>query len=132
MPPDPASDMAEAWLQFARDDLSMAETLAAASERPRGICYHSQQAVEKALKALLVQRGEDPPRTHDLLRLNCEVKPPLFSDDDEDTLSDLTSWAVDQRYPADQPEPSAEDATRAVEFTRRALAAVGKRFRGGE
>ena len=33
-------------------------------------CYHSQQCAEKSLKAYLISKMTDPPRTHDLLELN--------------------------------------------------------------
>ena len=35
----------------------------------RAACIHSQQAVEKALKALLLEREQRPPRTHNLITL---------------------------------------------------------------
>ncbi|MGH9030212.1 MAG: HEPN domain-containing protein [Acidimicrobiales bacterium] len=51
-------------MERAVEDLAMAEMVAAAQGPPWGVCCHVQQAVEKGLKALLVQEGEDPPRTH--------------------------------------------------------------------
>ena len=32
----------------------------------RGICFHAQQAVEKALKTFFVAAGKKPPHTHNL------------------------------------------------------------------
>ncbi len=37
-------------------------------------------------------------------------------------LASLTVWSVEQRYPADQPEPTGAGATAALEFGRVALA----------
>lgn len=34
------------------------------------VCFHSQQAIEKLLKALLISKGTVPPRTHDLVALD--------------------------------------------------------------
>lgn len=106
----------------------MADALATAEAAPWGVCYHAQQAVEKALKAVLVVAGEDPPRTHNLVRLNAAVDPPVLGVSDEDTLATLTLWSVEQRYPADQPEPTDSDAADALEFGRRAVAAVEGRL----
>jgi HEPN domain-containing protein len=102
----------------------MAETLAEGAAPPWGICYHVQQAVEKGLKALLVAAGSDPPWTHNLVRLNRALDPAPFSLDDEDVLASLTVWSVRQRYPANQPEPTAAETADALEFGRAALARI--------
>jgi HEPN domain-containing protein len=52
-----ATRLAGEWLQYALDDLVVAEGhLANEAVPPRYVCYQSQQAAEKALKALLVAR----------------------------------------------------------------------------
>ena len=118
------------WMARAEDDLFMAETVAAGSGPPWGTCYHVQQAVEKASKALIVAADEDPPRTHNLARLNIAVEPAMFEGEDDDMLASLTLWAFQQRDPADQPEPTAADAQAALAFGRRALHAAGSQLRG--
>ncbi len=59
---------AEAWLAISAEDLQSAEVLL---ERKlfRMACYHAQQSVEKVLKALLIDREIDIPRTHNILDL---------------------------------------------------------------
>lgn len=106
----------------------MADALAAAKAASWGVCYHVQQAVGKALKALVVAAGEDPPRTHNLVRLNAAVDPPVLGASDEDALAALTVWSVEQRYPADQPEPTDSDAADALDFDRRAVGAIERRL----
>lgn len=56
------------WLREADDDYHAAEVLLA-SGHARAACLHGQQAVEKALKAALIERGQRPPRTHGLITL---------------------------------------------------------------
>jgi HEPN domain-containing protein len=61
--------------------------------------FHAQQAVEKCLKAALVLRGEDPPRTHDLVFLVealavVGVTAPLSKGD----AAALYPYAVELRY----------------------------------
>jgi len=35
----------------------------------RGTCFHSQQCVENALHALVIEKGKRPARTHDIIEL---------------------------------------------------------------
>lgn len=118
----------DSWLSRARDDLAVAETLLAAESPAWAVCYHVQQAVEKGLKALLVVAGEDPPKTHNLVRLDSALTPRVFEPSDDDMLASLTLWSVEQRYPADQPEPTPDEAREATAFRRRALRTIEARI----
>ena len=65
--PDLAVREAQRWLRFAAEDLDAAQRLLAdRASAPRHVCWHSQQAAERALKAVLVLEGIDFPFTHDL------------------------------------------------------------------
>lgn len=57
----------EQWLDFAESDLALAR-LASQMESVRAehVCFHAQQAAEKAIKAVLRARGLEFPLTHDL------------------------------------------------------------------
>ena len=62
------------WIKYSKNDLTVAKHLYD-NMHPRQleiICYHSQQSVEKALKALMVLNNITPPKIHDLNRL-CEI-----------------------------------------------------------
>src|SRR5437867_863112 len=50
----------EAWLREARDEFETASILLT-HEKYRGVCFHSQQTVEKALRALLLEKAEKLP-----------------------------------------------------------------------
>ena len=59
------------WLIFAREDLRIAE-LAMNEGLYNQVCFHSEQCVEKVLKAWFAKEGKKIPRTHrmaDLLTL---------------------------------------------------------------
>src|SRR5438067_13795845 len=65
------SGTAKEWLKFAREDLRVAEIILNEGIYNQ-VCFHSQQCVEKSLKAVLVHAGHVSPRTHfiaDLLKL---------------------------------------------------------------
>lgn len=87
------------WLGFARDDLD------AARVGPNLIsleilCFHAQQAVEKALKAVLIDQSADFPHTHDigeLLSILEEVGVTYATGSPE--ANRLTRYAVSVRYP---------------------------------
>lgn len=64
---DPRVELAHILLRKATDDLTMARRLAGDENTPEwGIGFHVQQAVEKALKAVLCSRGIEYPRTHNI------------------------------------------------------------------
>ena len=71
MQPHPA-ELAAAWYAQACDDLLSARALLEA-ERFGTCCFLSQQAAEKALKALLNLLGGDHPRTHTIAGLVNEL-----------------------------------------------------------
>ena len=56
------------WYDHARRELVMAE-FALGKEYLDMAAVHVHQALEKTLKGLIIQNGEKPPRTHDLVRL---------------------------------------------------------------
>lgn len=60
-------DLAKAWLDFARDDLRMAE-LAFKEAIYNQACFHAQQCAEKALKAV-IQLKTKVPKVHSLPEL---------------------------------------------------------------
>lgn len=105
-----ASDPA-AWLQYARDDLRVAHTLAASDLPPRVTAFHAQQAAEKALKAVLVAEGV-------LVPLDLSPLP------DSTTLARMTVYAAQPRYPDDLPDVSAAEADEAIATAAAVLAAV--------
>jgi HEPN domain-containing protein len=93
--------MTAEWLRKAEGDVGMARRLAAGkSSYPDGVCFHSQQAAEKFLKALLQEASLAVPRTHELIDLLAMLLPlhkelrPLRRG-----LDFLTRFSVDPRYP---------------------------------
>ena len=56
------------WLGFARQDLRIAE-LAMTDGLYNQVCFHSQQSVEKVLKAWLAENGKRIPHTHSMADL---------------------------------------------------------------
>ena len=93
---------AKEWTAKAEADFSTAARELKAVELPNfdAVCFHSQQCVEKLMKALLIHLGIVPPRTHDLTELARLLSPvcPQWSWPVPE-LRFLTRAAVDFRYP---------------------------------
>jgi HEPN domain-containing protein len=109
------------WIQKAENDLAAATImLRAGREAPTDtVCFHAQQCVEKCLKALLVWRGLEPPRTHDLRLLVALLPPsvrPVFTLEEQ---RNLTRYATVTRYPGDYEAITLTQARRAVTLARR-------------
>ncbi|NOX62001.1 MAG: HEPN domain-containing protein [Chloroflexi bacterium] len=88
---------AERWLRFAADDLRMAQ-LAFQEEIYTQSCFHAQQCAEKSIKALLINQGQSPPRSHRLVYLINLLSSDLLADMQKDVgLLDL--FYIPTRYP---------------------------------
>ena len=120
MPRDARARDVAAWLSRAQLDLRAAEVdLAAIPPLLADAAFHCQQAVEKALKALLTNHDDLFRRTHDIgeLALACLQHEPSL----ESLLraaAPLTEYAWKFRYPGDPEGPSLDEARQAIETAR--------------
>jgi HEPN domain-containing protein len=117
-----AGDAGE-WLRRARSNFARA---AADPAHPdillEGLCFDAQQAAEKAIKAVLVHRRIRFPKTHaiaDLLSLAAEngvqIPPDVL------VATDLTTHAVETRYPGVSESVTREEWIEAVAIANRVL-----------
>lgn len=105
-------DKAKLWIEKAMEDLRVVEHEMRLSEEEivtSAVCFHCQQFVEKILKAFLVFKDVDFPRTH-----NLELLLRLCSEQDSEfknlIAGNLTYYAVETRYPDEFSVPSIEEA----------------------
>jgi HEPN domain-containing protein len=115
------------WWALAEQDLAHADsTLRSESPVYRWVCVASQQAAEKALKAVLIKEQTAFPRIHDLdrlvLLLPTESKLRTLSVD----LASLTAWSIAGRYPADATDATRTDAENALRDARVVLNVAGE------
>ncbi len=123
-PPEQAIQrLALQWFAKANADLDVAVHLMREGARFREIvCFHSQQAAEKYLKALLVRHQLEFPKTHDIKDLLDPVHPAAA-----EALRDaefLTPFGVKIRYPGDFPETLPDVEKKAVDLAGRVKEAV--------
>jgi len=88
--------------------------------------FHSQQCVEKYLKALLVLHSVDFPKTHDLQALVGMVPPSSGLNLSLADMNLLSSYSIEGRYPGDWDPPTRKEAEEALETARKAREAVRK------
>lgn len=94
--------LAEGDLKIAKDELNMPAPFTNA------ICFHSQQCVEKYLKAYLLLVGKPFGKTHDIALLIelCNEEDKEFVNLYNIHANKLTRYAVEIRYPDDFYLPS--------------------------
>ena len=86
------------WLERAQYDLSTAKVMLE-SHRYLYVTFMCQQALEKILKAILIQHDQEAPRIHNLVRLAELAKVyHLLADTDQEFLANLTPFAIESRY----------------------------------
>lgn len=96
----PESDQAEFLLRKAAEDEAVLTALADNEDISDAVLgFHAQQAVEKAMKAVLAALGDDYPWTHDLQLLlrrleDADVEVPASVSE----ARRLAPWAVEFRY----------------------------------
>ena len=124
------SEETERWLVFAREDLQVAEMTLRAGIANQ-VCFHSQQCVEKSLKALILKRGKPLPRTHRLVDLIVFLQEPALSDFTLE-LQLVDRFYIPTRYPDALPSslpeglPNLKDANDALQIAQRILTVVEK------
>jgi HEPN domain-containing protein len=119
MPPDAPSspDDPLAWLQLAREDLTLSQAqVEGVTYRP--MCYHAQQAAEKAIKAVMLSRSIAFPYIHDIGRLLGLAKERGIEVPTDVIEADiLTDFATLGRYPS-LVEIERTDYERAIDHAR--------------
>jgi HEPN domain-containing protein len=122
MPPDEFMDDARQWLRYAEADLALAGVPLPEKGMYEQLSFHAQQAVEKALKAILISNGIDFPKTHSieyLLRLlpsNVTRAPVLMQ------VYKLTGYATIFRYPGNEEQQTCEAYQELLSIARDTLA----------
>ena len=124
-PLKPEADF-RAWIKKAESDLQIAEhTLTLKEDCPFDIaCFHAQQCAEKYLKALLVLRSVDFPKTHDLRVLMQRIPADINLRLRIEEVISLNRYTIEARYPGDWEPFNRKEAEKAVAIARKVRKAV--------
>ena len=95
------------WLVYARSDLELARRGKSPGILLETLCFHAQQAAEKALKAVLIQLGIPTIKSHNIGALLSLLPDSVSTPSEIQEAVILTDYAVVTRYPGDY-EPVAD------------------------
>lgn len=111
------------WLESAKMDLDNIELIKNKEYLTPVIAFHSHQAVEKSLKAILEEKQQDVAKTHDLLFLRQKSSQLINLDLDNEVLKRLNELYSDSRYPGElgllpEGKPSLDSAQQFYAFAK--------------
>jgi len=106
------------WLRRATSNLRLA-SLQDPGVYLEELCYHGQQAAEKAIKAVFVKLGRPFPYTHNLARLlEVLAQAGVAVPAEVREAVDLTRFAFEARYPAVGPAVTSEQYQQCLKIAR--------------
>jgi len=109
------------WLESAEMDLGSIEQILPREDLTPVAAFHSQQCVEKRLKAVLEEHAQRVPREHSTLKLYGLVQEQIPLEVDREILTDLDDLYLESRYPGElgllpDGKPTRPDAERFYRF----------------
>ena len=112
--------MSKEWIKAAYNDIVLLEEIKNNKHLTSILAFHSQQAIEKSLKALLVEQKVNIPKIHSLNKLFNECKNKIDLTNNQ-IVNKLDKLYIDSRYPGDMGllpygKPTLEDAKEFYNF----------------
>ena len=131
MPPEQLSpDDPRQWLKRAHSDLSLAKSQVS-GVLLEDLCFHTQQAAEKAFKALLIHKSIKFRYVHDLAELISVLEAAIQDIPDEiRDAARLTDYAVEARYPSCFEPVTADEYKEALACAENVIRWVEKQIEG--
>jgi len=111
----------EEWIERAKSSLELAQAKIIQYIHYEDLCFQSQQAVEKALKGLLIYYGVEPEFTHNIEVLLNEIKKFTEIPENVKEAALLTIYAVQTRYPGEYDEITKEEYETSIKIAKDCL-----------
>ena len=109
------------WIERAKGSLEIAQVKIIGHIHYEDLCFQIQQAVEKALKGLLIFYGVEPEFTHNIELLLTELEKFTVIPQDVRQAMTLTTYAVQTRYPGGYDDITKEEYEKAVKIAKDCL-----------
>ena len=112
--------MTKEWLKASQYDLLTIERIVDVDYLTHIVAFHSEQSIEKSLKALMISKNIDIPKIHSLNRL-LKLSEDVIKNYDIQIVNKLDKLYIDSRYPSElgllpYGKPSFEDAKEFYKF----------------
>ena len=113
--------MAIEWIKASAIDLKVIQEIVDNESLTSMTAFHSQQSIEKSLKAILEYNNQDVPKIHHIKKLFKLVEKYIEITVDIDLVMKMDSLYIDSRYPGEMGllpngTPTLEDAKEFYEF----------------
>ncbi|MDR2588107.1 MAG: HEPN domain-containing protein [Spirochaetales bacterium] len=108
------ADDYKAWIKRAKSSLAISKIKSGEDIFYEDLCFQAQQAVEKAVKGLLIFCNVEPEKTHNLVSLIKELSKFMNIPEDVDEAAILNGYAVQTRYPGDYSPVEEEEYNNAI------------------
>jgi HEPN domain-containing protein len=118
----PDSKSVADWLRRAKSDLAIARASAGPEAMWESFCYAAQQAAEKALKAVLIHFGLEPPRTHHIEQLLHLLATKTALPTALHQAVRLSDYALETRYPSFDEDVTQEEYEEALQLAETVVA----------
>ena len=117
------------WLDRAKSNLKISKTKRDEDIFYEDLCFQAQQAVEKALKGLLIFYNVEPGKTHNLVTLLKELSKYTDVPEEVNETAILNNYAVQTRYPGDYTPINEDEYNTAVIITEKCVKWVEKKIK---
>jgi len=108
------ADDYKSWLDRAKSSLAISKNKFDENIFYEDLCFQAQQAVEKALKGLLIFYNIEPEKTHNLVLLIKELSKYISIPEEINETAILNDYAVQTRYPGDYTPIEEEEYKNAI------------------
>jgi len=116
------ADDHKAWLARAKSSLAISKSKSDENIFYEDLCFQAQQAVEKAIKGLLIFYDVEPEKTHNLVSLIKKLSKYIDIPEEISEAAILSDYAVQTRYPGDYTPVEEEEYNEAVKIAENCVA----------
>jgi len=116
------------WLVRAKSSLKISKTRIDEDILYEDLCFQAQQAVEKALKGLLIFYNVEPEKTHNLVTLIKELSKYTEVPEEINETAILNDYAVQTRYPGEYTPINEDEYYNAIMITEKCVSWVDKKI----
>jgi len=93
--------MSQEWIKAALIDLDVIKAIVADDNLTTITAFHSQQSIEKCLKALLELNNQEVPKVHNIKKLLNLTKEYIHLEVDVNLIIKIDTLYIESRYPGD-------------------------------